>query len=199
MAMIKNLTFAPLFLLLAGCSGGIMGGPKTVAPVDVTQLPSMRVASYAVVVPETLTVSEENSYRPNADIVWRGDPIGPRHPQVKAIFEEGVEKGTKDLDGSVPVALDIVVQQFHSQSEKVRYSFGGMYEIGYELTVRNATSGEIIIPTYRVYTEIDAPAGIEALAADQAGRTEKIDNIALIGNSVHTQLTGTDMFGNAAQ
>lgn len=29
-----------------------------------------------------LSVSESNSYYPNADVVWRGDPIGDRIQQI---------------------------------------------------------------------------------------------------------------------
>jgi len=189
----KTIVASLTLLLLAACSDLPMIGGTTEAPVDVTQLPSMRVTSFNVTVPETLTVSEDNSYDPRADIVWRGDPIGPRYPQVKAVMESGISAGIKSLDGDVPVKLDVVLHRFHSQTQKVRYSFGGKYEVEYDLTVRDARSNAVIIPTYRVYTEADAPGGIEALAADQAGRTEKIDNINLIGHSIYRQLTGKDL------
>ena len=184
-------------LLLAACGGATTNAGATRAPVDVTQMPAMQVASFTVTVPETLSVSEENTYDPSADIVWRGDPFGPRFPQVKAVTEAGVEAGIRNLTGNRPVILDIVVRRFHSQTEKVRYSFGGKYEIVYDLRVRDARTGEVIIPTYRVSAVADAPGGIEALAADQAGRTEKLDNINLIAGSIYTQLTGQALTGPA--
>ncbi len=187
-----TLISALALLLLAGCSGGLISGGKTVPPVDVTQLPPMRVELFSVVVPETLTVSEENSYKPKSDIVWRGDPYGPRYAQVKAIFEAGIRDGVKDLSGSVPVNLHIVVQRFHSQTQKVRYTFGGQYEIEYDLQVSDARSGAILIPAYRVYAIEDAPGGSDAIVADDEGRTEKADNIALIAASIRTQLTGVE-------
>lgn len=190
----RNFFIAPLaFLMLASCGGSFQGGGLTRSPVDVTQLPAMRVAAFQVTVPETLTVSEDNSLDPPEKIVWRGDPYGPRHAQVKAVMETGIRKGTKDLSGDLPVRLDIVVQRFHSQTQKVRYSYGGKYEIEYDLTVLNANTGEVIVPPYRVYAEINAPGGVAALAADQAGRTEKMDNINLIARSIHRQLTGREL------
>ncbi len=191
MKSIKIVFAAVVMLGLAACSMGPFAPPQTVAPVDVTQLAPMRVASVDVSVPETLTVSEDNSYDPKADIVWRGDPFGPRYPQVKAVVEAGIQAGTKDLDGNVPVDLVVVVQRFHSQTQKVRYSFGGKYEIYYDLEVRDARSGEVIIPSYTVYAIADAPGGDDALVADQEGRTEKDDNIALMADSIRAQLTGT--------
>ena len=191
---IKSIIVAGMFLaLLAGCGGSPFANRTTNPPVDVTQLEPMRVVSFNVTVPETLEVSEDNSYDPSADIVWRGDPFGSRYPQVKAIFETGIAAGVGDLAGSQPVILDIVVTRFHSQSEKIRYSFGGKYEVGYELRVRDADSNAVIVPNYHVYTEIDAPGGVEALAADQAGRTEKLDNINLIARSIYMQLTGMEL------
>lgn len=187
---LKSLAAVLALTMLTAC-GGLPGlTPTTSAPVDVTQLPAMRVASFTVTVPESLSVSEDNSYDPNADIVWRADPFGPRHPQIKTVMEDGIAAGIGQLDGSRPVVLDIVVQRFHSQTKKVRYSFGGKYEIEYDLTVRDAGSGDTVIPTYRVYAIEDAPGGREAVAADQAGQTEKIDNLNLIAGSIYTQLTG---------
>ena len=191
---IKSMLIAGTFLaFLAGCGGSPFANRTTNPPVDVTQLEPMRVVSFNVTVPETLEVSEENSYDPKADIVWRGDAFGPRYPQVKTIFETGIAAGVRDLAGSQPVILDIVVTRFHSQSEKIRYSFGGKYEVGYQLLVRDANSDAVIVPAYQVYTEIDAPGGVEALAADQAGRTEKLDNINLIAKSIYMQLTGMEL------
>ncbi len=197
MRFTKTLGAVFALLLLAACGDDHFVSPKTEPPVDVTQLPPMRVASFTVTVPETLSVSEDNTYDPSEKIVWRGDPFGPRHPQVKAVVETGIAAGIKDLNGKVPVILDIVVQRFHSQTEKIRYSFGGKYEVEYDLQVRDARSGAVIIPAYRVYAEVDAPGGADALAADHEGRTQKDDNIKLIAESIRTQLTGIAPDGTA--
>jgi len=181
-----------LLCFVSACSvGGLIGDKKqTVPPVDVSTFPPMRVVAYDITVPTSLSVSEDNAYKPIADIVWRGDPYGSRYPQVKAIFDAGVKKGISTVSGTVPVRLEIVVRRFHSQSERVRYSYGGKYEIEYDLTISASGVGQVLVPTYTVYIEADAPGGIAALAAEQSGRTEKIDNINLIAQSIYTQLTG---------
>ncbi len=193
MTRAKSVAASLMMVMQAACVDLPMFGGVTKPSVDVTQLPAMRVVSFDLSVPETLTVSEDNRLDPSEDIVWRGDPFGPRHEQVKAVMETGIAAGIKDLDGDLPVKLDIIVQRFHSQTQKVRYSYGGKYEIEYDLTVENANSGEVVVPTYRVFAEIDAPGGVEALAADQAGRTEKMDNLNLIAGSIHLQLTGREL------
>ena len=193
----KPLQVLCVTVFLGACSGGgltsgnaLGNSAKTVPPVDVTTMAPMRVSSFTVVVPETLTVSEQNTYDPSTDIVWRGDPFGDRFPQVQAIVESGVQKGISKLTGDVPVTLDIVVWRFHSQTERTRYSVGGDYEISYDLTVRAASDGSVLIPTYRVDAIADAPGGDDALVAERAGRTEKIDNINLMAASIVLQLTG---------
>lgn len=181
--------------LVAACGDPTLLGGNTERPLDVEALPPMKIASYTVSVPDTLTVSEANSYDPSADIVWRGDPFGPRLPQVQAVFETGIKQARSSIEGEIPVRLEVVVQRFHSQTQKTRYSYGGRYEIEYDLTVLNSTTGDVIIPRYRVYANSQAPGGIEALAAEQAGRTEKVDNINLIASSVFIQLTGRQPTG----
>ncbi len=48
-------------------------------PEYASTLPSVRVGEINVLVPQSLKVSERNSYYPGGDIVWRGDAIGNRH------------------------------------------------------------------------------------------------------------------------
>ena len=66
-----------LTLLTAGTPG-----PEA----DAVPAPDFSVVDVRVIVPETLKVSEANTYKPRADIVWRGDPYGNRYEQVAAIM-----------------------------------------------------------------------------------------------------------------
>ena len=50
-----------------------------------------QVTEITVIVPETLSVSEANSIKPRADIVWREDPLGNRHAQVQAVVQEAMD------------------------------------------------------------------------------------------------------------
>jgi hypothetical protein len=134
----------------------------------------MTVTGINVTVPQTLTVSEANRYYPRADIVWRGDPIGPRHRQIKAIVENAFAKGTADMSGATAVTIDAKVVRFHSLSEKSRYTIGGVHNITFDLTVRRASTGEPLGPTRRVETNLHAFGGAAAIEADRNGQTQKV-------------------------
>jgi hypothetical protein len=45
-----------------------------------------RVSSVEVSVPQALTVSDVNTFIPNADIVWHGDNPGDRKQQVAKVI-----------------------------------------------------------------------------------------------------------------
>ena len=64
--------------------------------------------------PETLTTSEENSYTPDFDIVWHGEPFGDRRAQAAAIVTEGIQKGAAGLHGKTRVRIVATLGQFHA-------------------------------------------------------------------------------------
>ncbi len=184
-----------VFVLLAACSGETTGlfGQGTEGPertVDVTQLPPMRVTNVTVVVPETLLVSEENSYKPVADIVWRGDPFGDRYEQVQDIIKAAAELGVSQMRGDLAVDVNIEVTRFHAITEKTRYSIGGVHEISFLLTATNSDTGEVVIPTYQVNSELDAFGGDQAIEADRMGLTQKHRISQFISSVILKELTG---------
>ena len=187
---------APLVALLvslSACSpgaGGVIGGTGTARMVDVTQLPSMRVVGFIVVVPETLRVSERNSYKPIADIVWREDPLGDRHDQVKAIFEEGITRAVASFSGDLPVVLHIQVRRFHAVTERTRYTIGGVHEIEFWLSVTNGSTGDVLIPPYFISMNIKAFGGAVAPEAEHAGLTQKVRITAHLEELIVQELTG---------
>lgn len=132
------------------------------------------VRDIRVTVPEELTVSEANSYKPRADIVWRGDAYGNRHQQIAAMFETAAERGAERKRGNTPVIVDVELTRFHGLTEKTRFSFGGDYDIHYVITVRNANSGEVIEPARLVAHSLDGPGGDRAMELERAGQTEKV-------------------------
>ena len=142
-------------------------GPAGLAPqVTVTQI--------NVQVPETLRISEANLYYPLGDIVWREDPRGNRYEQVRAIVQNGLERGTAGLSGPVPVVMDIEVLRFHSLSEKARYTVGGMHSIMFNLTLRHAQTGAVIAPTRKIDASFKAYGGSQAIDAENRGITQKV-------------------------
>jgi hypothetical protein len=98
-----------LAVTLGACSA-TMPASRSAMPDD-TMLgfapPDVRVESFTVSVPRSLKVNERNRYYPQGDIVWRGEPMGDRHAQVKAIFEAGLRGAASQVEGSRPVRMDI--------------------------------------------------------------------------------------------
>ena len=149
------------------------------APLEKTQTdlaapaPSFALAGYTVNVPETLTVSEANGYRPKADIVWRGDAYGDRYQQVGAIFDEAVELGAANLDGAQDVVVDIELTRFHALTEKTRYSVGGIHAIEFVMTIRDAKTGAVVRGPREIKADLKGYGGSKAIQAEAQGLTQK--------------------------
>lgn len=136
--------------------------------------PSFHISEVRVIVPSSLKVSEANTIKPRADIVWRGDPIGDRYAQVKAIMENALTRATEGLEGDRDVVLEAQVLRFHGVTERTRYTFGGVHEIVFEMVLRDAETGELVAPPRTVMADLEALAGQEAIDADARGETQKV-------------------------
>lgn len=151
--------------------GGLIGTQES---AQMLVRPSYTVTAVNVLVPKTLHVSEKNSYKPVADIVWREDPLGDRHAQVGKIVQDALTSGVADLAGTRPVVLDVQVTKFHALTERTRYSIGGTHDIHFAMTVLDAETGEVVEPTRLIETELTALGGQAALAAEREGQTQKV-------------------------
>lgn len=132
------------------------------------------IQAVTVSVPQSLTTSEANSFHPNVEIVWRGDAPGERHAQVKAIFEAAVAKGTATMHAGPKVVVDIEVTRFHCLTEKTRFTVGGVHNMRFMLTVRDAASGVVIQGPRLINADVKASGGARAIAEDAAGQTQKV-------------------------
>lgn len=147
-------------------------------PAEVTQ--GWALGSVAVTVPSTLSVSEANTYRPDADIVWREDKLTSgqsRYAQVDAIVTDGITRGAAGLKGSRPVRIAATVETFHALSEKARYglSQSGVHNITYVMQVYDMrTDAPLTEPTV-ILADLPALVGDEALAAEAQGQTQKVN------------------------
>ena len=172
-----------LFALLGMAALGV-SACSTVVPVDVTQgitLPSglaaqarnadWQVTSIDVRVPETLTVSEANSIKPRADIVWREDPLGDRRAQVQAMIFEAMDYALQPLadEGSTQITVELEITRFHAMTQRARYTIGGEHEIEFIFTVRNAETGEALTGPIPVDLTFRAFGGARALASEAEG------------------------------
>jgi hypothetical protein len=160
------------------------------SPILSSRSPAFSVKDIRVSVPETLKVSEANLFYPQGDIVWRGEPRGDRHAQVAGIFKTGMTRGVAEMKNSgQPVIVDIQVERFHALSEKARYSFGGVHNIKFLMTVRDAKSGAIVLPTREVNSDLKGLGGNAAIEAEARGFTEKVQITEHLARVIQMELT----------
>jgi len=189
-----------LFKILAGLmltiTLGACAGPNPVsrsAMPDDTMLaeapPDVRIDSFTVSVPRSLEVNERNLYYPKGDIVWRGEPIGDRHEQVRAIFETGLRSAAPRIDGNRPVRMDVQVTRFHALSEKARYSVGGVHDIDFKYRLIDMQTGQQIGPTKDVSADLNGLSGQTAISAEARGQTQKARIIAHLSRVFADELT----------
>ncbi len=170
-------------LIFVGLAAMAVSACSSLPPVDVTQnitmpSPLARMAAEAdwqveeinVLVPDTLTVSEANSIKPRADIVWREDPLGDRHAQVAAIFNDALETALAPLsEGTTPITVTLEVTRFHALTERARYTIGGEHEIEFIFTVRNAETGAALTGPMPIDITFRAFGGRHAIEAEAQG------------------------------
>ena len=162
---------------------------------------SWRVSQVNVTVPRTLTISEENSYTPEADIVWREDPLTAgtdRYQQVDAIMTNAARRGASGLRGGRAVRLDIVVQEFHAVTERTRSQLqnSGVHNVVFGAQISDASSGQVLVPTETIHAELPAYAGRQARAAVSRGETQKVRITNHVAATISGWLgTGPDVRG----
>lgn len=200
MTNIKSILAGLGLIALTACSG--LDTATRAAPLQTDGLAAAgavapdrdyAIGNFTLVVPEDLVVSESDSYYPLADIVWRGDPIGDRRMQIAGLFEGAADRSVFQMRGGTPVDVEIALVRFHGVTERTRYSFGGVYNIIFDLTVTHAGTGEVLEPTRRIEANLDAPGGMAAIMLDQQGQTEKVrvtDFLTMVLNRELTAPTG---------
>ncbi len=171
-------------LLLAACAGG-KWETNYGDVVDPKAARGWRVVDVDVRVPRSLTVSEANTYAPDADIVWRGDPPGDRYKQVDAIITEAIRRGSAGLKGKRPVRIVATVRQFHALTEKARYGLNnaGVHNIIFTAQVVDARTGKPLTPVDTIKADLVAYSGDQALEAERKGLTQKVritDHVARV-------------------
>jgi hypothetical protein len=159
-------------------------------PVGVVAAPSYTVTNVVALVPASLRVSERNGYYPMTDIVWRGDPVGDRRMQIASMFEEAAARGAETLTGDRDVVAEVVLSRFHGVTERTRYSVGGVYNIEFTLTVKDALTGEILEGPRFVEADLPAPGGNAAVALEAAGQTERVRVTDFLTMVLIRELTG---------
>lgn len=173
--MIKSLVMITTALVLSGCVASVWQTDyKDI--VTPQQSLSWRISEIDVQVPETLVVSEANSYGPDADIVWREEPLGDRYEQVDRIITEAAQRGSMGLKGRIPVKLNIVVYEFHALTERARQrlTVSGVHNIQFTIQVVDPKTGNALTELDIVQADLEAFVGEEAILAEQDGLTQRV-------------------------
>ena len=165
---------------LASKDGTVAVGQKVAIPLNVTDV--------RVIVPGSLRVSEAETWYPNADVVWRGEPRGNRLEQVQRIVSEAAAAGTSRLKSGLPVVAEIEITRFHCLTEKTRNTIGGMHSLQFMLTVRHAETGEVLDGPRLVIADTKAAGGSRAIAEDYAGRTQRVVVVERLTQVIHDEL-----------
>lgn len=197
MNLLKTFAFGAIAAALTACSAvdtvtrnAPLETPRIAASATPQMLRDYALHSIRFAVPDDMTVSEANSYYPIADIVWRGDPMGNRSQQISSIFQTSIMAAGEGLTGNIPVTVDVELARFHSLTERTRYSVGGVHSIKFDLTIRNAATGEVLEPTRRINGDFAALGGYAALAADNQGQGQKVRITTHLTNLFLNELTG---------
>lgn len=178
-SMSKSISLASLMLVtslgLAACSSTKWQTNYTNV-INPAVAKGWSVVSVDVTVPRTLSVSEANSYAPNADIVWREFPYSDRYDQVDAIVTTAAERGAAGLTGEREVKLVITLQQFHALSEKARavLQHSGVHDITFTAQVIDAETNLPLSPIDVIKADLVAFVGDQAVDAEKQGQTQKV-------------------------
>ncbi|MEM7753312.1 MAG: DUF6778 family protein [Pseudomonadota bacterium] len=143
-----------------------------------------RLRDVQVRVPPTLTVSNDNSYAPNADIVWHGEPFGDRRAQVGRILDEGIRQGASALPGTRDVIIVARLDHFHAVTPTaVARSPGAVHNIAYAMQVFDARTAEPLTEAEAIQADLEAFVGDAAVVAQLQGRGQRprlVDHIARV-------------------
>lgn len=149
---------------------------------------SFDIEAIRISVPRSLTVSEANTFKPRADIVWRGEVRGDRHAQVTAIFQEAMIAGSAAAQQGQQADLEIEVTRFHALTEKTRYTFGGVHEMRFVMTLRDSATGQVLDGPREIVADIKAAGGSAAIAEEQAGRTQRVVTVSRLAQVIGREL-----------
>lgn len=175
-------------LALSGCIGTRIfqtSYEQAAAP----QAPNWRLAAVEVTVPKELSVSEEHTYEPKADIVWREDPIGDRHAQVDRIMTDAITRGASGLKGGTPVRLEVTLARFHAvtlETEALNIAGVGVHNINFTITVVDARTGKRLFGPEAIDAALPAKTGTEMIQARLRGESQK----SQISNHVAATIAG---------
>ncbi len=159
--------------LLAGCSGNWNVGYDHNLDPAVTRTWNLR--DVIAIVPDSLKVSNANTFAPAADIVWHGEPYGDRRAQVAAIIDDGITEGCSELLGTRPVTITASVRRFHGVTPAaVARAPAAVHNINYVIRVIDADTGIPLTEEQEINADLEALVGASAIAGAINGNTQRV-------------------------
>ncbi|MGJ8624185.1 MAG: DUF6778 family protein [Yoonia sp.] len=171
--MLRRVFLASSAMMLASaCTPGVFGRERGTARPVMRRSYDIRNLSFAAA--PDIRVSEAEGYYPQADVVWRGDPLGPRIPQIESMFQEAFNRNKPKLAGDRPVNVRITLVRFHGVTDLTRLTVGGNYNIIFDMTVIDARTGAVLEPARRIVGNLSAPGGSRGRALIASGQTQRV-------------------------
>lgn len=167
--------------LLAGCSGTWNVDYDDAVDPEISK--NWHVHAVQVAIPDNLTVSDANTYAPNADIVWHGELGGNRREQVASILTEGLSLGARPLKGPRGIRIHARLEHFHAVTPAaVARAPGAVHNIAYVIQVVDEASGQPLTPPERIQADLEAYVGAAAVTAAIQGQTQRVRIVDHIAN-----------------
>lgn len=173
MKLINILTVLTLFGLLASCTMRNTSFPDA---VDFDVRSNWHVHDVQVIIPDSLTTSEENVFRPDVDIIWYGDPVGDRKKQVAVILYDALVDAAEVLfpeNHHRPVVIRATLIHFHSLTPVARTYSGGVHKVSFSIVVVDQNTGEVLAGPTVIEADEFAYGGLLAAWASDKGVTMK--------------------------
>ncbi|MCG6884616.1 MAG: hypothetical protein LJE62_12765 [Silicimonas sp.] len=177
----RTVVFGGLAVGLAGCGQFQV---EYTQPLDPQVTRGWTLRNIQVQVPDSLTVSEQNSYAPTADIVWHGEALGDRRVQVANILREGIGKGAAGLRGSRGVNFVVQLRHFHAVTPAaVARAPGAVHNISFRIQVTDARTGSALTEPQTIDADLEAYVGSAAIVSEIQGRGQRyriVEHLAVV-------------------
>jgi len=145
--------------------------------VSAVESTNWHVHDVIVTVPDSLTTSEVDMFRPDVDVVWHGEARGDRLQQVGVILHDALEVAAESLipeNYHRPVAIEATLIQFHSLTPRARAIVGGIHKVKFSIQVVDLRTNEVLAGPTVISADEFAYGNWKAVRADAEGQTMKV-------------------------
>ncbi|MEM7717969.1 MAG: DUF6778 family protein [Pseudomonadota bacterium] len=177
----RTLMVGATAAMLSGCGRWSVDYEQ---PLNPAVSRSWKLRHVDVTVPNTLSVNNNNSFAPSADIVWHGEPFGDRRVQVRQILLDGISKGGSGLSGARGVTISARLDHFHAVTPlSVAKAPGAVHNIAYRVQVFDSATAIALTEPQDIQADLEAYVGDAAIVAEIRGQGQRkriVDHIARV-------------------